>query len=323
MEGDENPPCTATMIKRTLEISREPTYLSVRLGQLQLKQRDQLVDTIPCEDLGVVVVDQPQTTYSHAALTTLLKHDAVVVLCGSDHLPSGMLLPIAEHTLVVPRLRAQVNATVPTRKRLWREIVRAKILAQAANLDQEGVACRRLREYARQVRSGDPDNREAQAARRYWSAWLLDGPPRECTEAFRRDPDAPGINALLNYGYAVMRAAVARAIVAAGLHPAFGLHHSNRSNAFCLADDLVEPLRPLVDARVRDLAFSGELELTQPVKAQLLELLTQETKTGDFSGPLFVALHRYVSSLVAVLEGQSRVLAIPTPCDSPATAACG
>lgn len=311
------------MIKRTLEISRDPTYLSVRLGQLLLKQGERLAASIPCEDLGVVVVDQPQTTYSHAALTTLLEQDAVVVLCGRNHLPCGMLLPLGEHTLVVPRLRAQVNATLPTSKRLWRDIVRAKILAQAGNLDRKGAAHRRLCAYAGQVRSGDPDNREAQAARAYWSAWLADCPNKDATSGFRRDSDAAGINALLNYGYAIMRAAVARAIVSAGLHPALGLHHHNRSNAFCLADDLLEPLRPLVDARVRELIADGDPELTQPVKAELLELLTVEMRTGEFSGPLLVALHRYVSSLVAVFEGQSRDLSIPVPCDSPVTAACG
>lgn len=311
------------MIKRTLEISRDPAYLSVRLGQLQLRHGNQLTASFPCEDLGVVVVDQPQTTYSHAALTTLLEHDAAVVLCGRNHLPCGMLLPLGEHTLVVPRLRAQVNASLPTKKRLWSEIVRAKILAQAANLNPDGAAYGRLREFARQVRSGDPDNREAQAARAYWAAWLVDWPNADAGCDFRRDPDLPGLNALLNYGYAIARAAVARAIVAAGLHPALGLHHRNRSNAFCLADDLMEPLRPLVDARVRELAAEGELELTQPVKGQLLDLLTVEMRTGDFAGPLLVALHRYVSSLVGVLERRSRGLSIPTPCDSPATAACG
>lgn len=311
------------MIKRTLEISREPAYLSVKHGQLQLRRGDEIAATIPCEDLGVVVVDQPQTTYSHGALTTLLAHDAVVVLCGPNHLPCGMLLPVSENTLVVPRLKAQVDATLPTRKRLWQQIVRAKILAQAENLDPKGAPFRRLQQLAATVRSGDPDNREAQAARVYWSAWLLEGPQPDLAAEFRRDADAPGINALLNYGYAIARAAVARAIVASGLHPTFGLHHRHRSNAYCLADDLVEPLRPIVDARVREIAAESEPELTQPVKAQLLELLTIETQTGEFAGPLMVALHRYVASLVAVLEGHSRELSIPVRCNSPVTAVCG
>jgi len=127
----------------------------------------------------------------------------------------------------------------------------------------------------------------------------------------------------LNYGYAIVRAALARAIVAAGLHPALGLHHSHRSNLFCLADDLIEPLRPLVDACVRQLAFAGETELTQPVKAELLDLLTAEVQVGEFAGPLMVSLHRYVASLVKALEGVARELEVPVRCNSAVTAACG
>lgn len=310
------------MIKRTLEISRDPAYLAVKHGQLVLRRGNEVAATIPCEDLGVVVVDQPQTTYSHGALTTLLAHDAVVVLCGPNHLPCGMLLPVSENTLVVRRLKAQLSSSVPTCKRLWQQVIRAKILAQAANLEAGSGVRRKLEHLSAQVRSGDPENKEAHAARLYWSAWLTSGPEGAAT-GFRRDADAPGINALLNYGYAIVRAAVARAIVVAGLHPAIGLHHRHRSNAFCLADDLVEPLRPLVDARVREIIADAEPQLTQPVKAELLELLTIETQTGELAGPLMVALHRYVASLVAVLEGHARELKIPVPCDSPVTAACG
>lgn len=176
---------------------------------------------------------------------------------------------------------------------------------------------------ASEVRSGDPDNREAQAARVYWSAWLFQSPEAASTDGFQRDPDGPGINGLLNYGYAIIRAALARAIVAAGLHPALGLHHSNRSNAFCLADDLIEPLRPLVDSVVRELAFSGHQELTQPVKAELLDLLTEEVRTGEFSGPLTVALHRYIASLVKCYAGETRALEFPVRCNSAVTAPCG
>lgn len=310
------------MIKRTLEISREPAHLAVRLGQLELKRGGDVVGSIPCEDLGVVAVDHPQTTYTHAALAELMRHDAVVVLCGRDHLPCGILLPLADHNQVVWRLQSQVAVSAPTRKRLWQQLVRAKILAQADNLDRDGPAFRRLRAFADAVRSGDPDNREAHAAKTYWSAWLLQGPEAH-QQSFRRDPDGDGLNALLNYGYAILRAAVARAIVAAGLHPSLGVHHSHRGNAFCLADDLLEPLRPLVDARVRELAFAGETELTQPVKAQLLDLLTEEVATGDFAGPLLVALHRYVASLVRVFDGEDKQLAIPVQCSSAVTAACG
>ena len=311
------------MIKRTLEISREPAHLAVRHDQLQLRRGDEVAASFPCEDLGFVVVDHPQVTYSHAALAALLERDAVVILCGKNHLPSGLLIPLSDHTQVVWRIQLQVDVTLPVKKRLWQQLVKAKILAQAENLQLGSPAEIRLRQLASEVRSGDPDNREAQAARVYWSAWLMQSPEAADTESFHRDPNGAGLNGMLNYGYAIVRAALARAIVAAGLHPALGLHHSNRSNAFCLADDLIEPLRPMVDERVRRLAFSGEMELTQTVKAELLSLLTEEIRTGEFAGPLTVALHRYVASLVKCYAGDSRTLETPVRCNSAVTEPCG
>lgn len=311
------------MIKRTLEISREPAHLAVRHDQLQLRRGDDVAASFPCEDLGFVVVDHPQVTYTHAALSTLMERDAVVVLCGQNHLPTGLLIPLSDHTQVVWRIQLQVDVSLPVKKRLWQQLVRGKILAQADNLQAGLPAEIRLRQLASEVRSGDTDNREAQAARAYWSAWLMQSPEAAETESFQRDPDGSGVNAMLNYGYAIVRAALARAIVAAGLHPALGLFHSNRSNAFCLADDLIEPLRPLVDGVVRRLAFAGEQELTQPVKAELLNLLTEEVRTGDFAGPLTVALHRYIASLVKCYSGETRTLEIPVRCSLAVTEPCG
>lgn len=314
---------TVAMIKRTLEISSEPTHVSVRHGQLQLSRDKQVIVTVPSEDLGVVIVDQPQTTYSHAALTTLMAQDVIVVLCGSNHQPCGMLIPFSNHTQVVHRLRIQVDASLPVRKRMWQQLVVAKINGQANNLEPASPAERRLREFAASVRSGDPNNREAHAAKTYWSNWLSNLEKPDPAKAFRRDPDGDGLNGLLNYGYAILRAALARAIVAAGLSPALGVHHSNRSNAFCLADDLIEPLRPLVDLTVRNLAFSGETSLTPVAKAALLKLLTVEMKVGSFNGPMMVSLHRYIASLVRIYEGQGRELEIPILCNSAVTKVCG
>ncbi len=313
------------MIKKTIEISQQPAHLAVRHGQLQLKRDGDVVASLPCEDLGVVVVDHPQTTYTHAALTEMTSQGAVVVLCGRDHLPCAMLLPTADHSLIVHRLQAQISITQPTRKRLWKQLVRAKIQAQADNLLPDSPPARRLREFAKSVRSGDPTNREAQAAKTYWSAWLLQAPETEdeSLDSFHRDPDGDGVNAMLNYGYAIVRAAIARSIVTAGLHPAYGLFHSNRSNAFCLADDLIEPLRPMVDACVRSLAFAGESQLTTTVKAELLGLLTEEVCTGGTTGPLLVSIQRFVTSLVDVFEGNAKKLTIPTRCNSAPIAACG
>ena len=313
------------MIKRTIEVSREPSHLCVRLNQLTLRRGEETVGSIPCEDIGVVVVDHPQATYTHAALASLAQADATLVVCGRDHLPVAILLPLTDHNQVVWRAREQIEAGKPLCKRLWQQIVQAKIHGQADNLQPASTVERRLRQLAADVRSGDPTNHEAQAAKLYWSAWLTSSPIAlaEPLRKFRRDPDGDGANTLLNYGYAVMRAAVARAIVAAGLIPSLGLHHSHRANAFCLADDLMEPLRPLVDERVRQLLFAGQTELDQPTKAALLELLAVPTLTDEGRGPLLVALHRYAASLVQCFQGTARRLEIPQLCESADTDVCG
>lgn len=301
------------MIKRTIEISREAVHLAVRLDQLILEREGQVVGSFPCEDVGLVLVEHPGTTFTHAALSRLAAQDVAVVVCGNDHLPVGMLLPVADHSQVVSRLRDQLRVKEPLRKQLWRQLVRAKILAQARNLS-DGPPRARLRELARAVRSGDPNNSEAQAAKVYWAAWL------GCCaspiglgrgETFHRVPDGPPPNNLLNYGYAVMRAAVARALVGSGLLPALGLHHSHRANAFCLADDLMEPLRPLVDARVRELWRAGMRAIDQTAKTGLLGLLAEPVRLGEETGPLLVAIGRMTASLVACFRGESRQLRIP------------
>lgn len=316
------------MIKRTLEISQEPAHLSVRHEQLVLKRDGQTIGSVPCEDIGVVLVDHPQTTYTHGALAKLAESDAAVVICGRDHLPAAMLLPMADHSQVVWRLDAQLAVSRPLRKRLWKQIVVAKVRAQAVNLPSDQPPHRKLLALAREVRSGDPSNVEAQAARVYWANWLGSAPNSGSEELgtdplapddrlasiFRRDPDGSGLNGFLNYGYAVLRAAVARAIVAAGLLPSLGIHHRSRSNAFCLADDLMEPLRPLVDDRVRELARQGYDELNQEAKAVLLEILVERVRLGNGEnnvGPLMVQLHRYAASLVRCYTGEARNLEIP------------
>lgn len=307
------------MIKRTVEISREPAHLSVRNEQLILKRDGQTVGQVPCEDIGVVLVDHPQTTYTHSALTKLAESDAAVVICGRDHLPAAILLPMVDHSQVVWRLDAQLSISRPLQKQLWRQLVVAKVEAQARNISAELPAHRKLKALAREVKSGDPTNIEAQAARVYWANWLWQIADEEAP-AFRRDPDLPGLNSFLNYGYSVVRAAIARAIVAAGLLPSVGLHHRNRSNAFCLADDLIEPLRPLVDDRVRELHRQGYEELNQPAKAALLEILTERISLGSGEenvGPLMVQLHRYVASLVRCFRGEAKGLEIPVALETP------
>jgi len=291
------------------------------------------VASIPCEDIGVLVVDQPQTTYSHAALTGLIDSDAVLVVCGRNHLPVGVLLPLADHSQIVWRIAEQAAVSKPLRKQLWRQLVRAKIRAQALNLSANCPARKKLLELSQKVRSGDPTNVEAHAAQVYWKHWLelpspfgrgAGGEGSAVQETpFHRDQDGDGVNALLNYGYAIVRAAVARALVGAGLLPALGLFHSNRSNAFCLADDLMEPLRPIVDRRVRDLYRQGHCELKPETKAGLLGLLADRVRLGHERGPLMVNLHRMVASLVRCYQGESNRLEIPRSCTSADTDVCG
>lgn len=318
------------MIKRTLEISQQPFHLTARDEQLLLLRKDDapqrlpvspenLAACVPCEDIGVLLVEHTGTTFSHAALERLAHHGAAVVLCGRDHLPAGMLMPVGEHAHVVQRVHAQLAAPRPLRKQLWRQIVQAKVRAQAANLLPRSATRSKLQALARAVRSGDPTNVEAHAARAYWLVWLqhavADTPgaadPASRAGDFRRDPAGPPPNNLLNYGYAVLRAGVARAVVGAGLLPMIGLKHSHRANYFCLADDLLEPLRPIVDARVRELFLAGQAELTPDCKKALLELLVAPVCCDDQGGPLMVALHRYAASLVRCFERSARRLLIP------------
>lgn len=314
------------MIKRTIEISREPAHVAVRDRQLLILRKtdpparlparpENLAGSIPCEDIGVIMADSRGTTYSHSALAHLAEHGAALVVCGRDHHPAGMFLPISSNTQLLSRLDAQINASKPTRKRAWAAIVAAKVRAQAAALPPraEMDSCRtRLTRLAREVKSGDPTNIEAQAASAYWPVVFSLCDP--VAQPFRRRAGERGAappNNLLDYGYAALRAAVARAIVSAGLLPALGIQHRGRSNPFCLADDLMEPLRPLVDRRARWLAERGELVLDQPTKAELLGVLTEEVGFAGLRGPLLVSVTRYVAGFVRVLTGDAERLETP------------
>ncbi|MGB2755852.1 MAG: type II CRISPR-associated endonuclease Cas1 [Phycisphaerae bacterium] len=295
------------MIKRTIEISGQGNRLSVALGSLIIQRDSQEVGRVPLEDLGVLILDAPDTLYTHWVLAEALAAGAVVVPCGRDHLPCGLFLP-QNNRLQTQRLAAQVAAPLPLKKRLWKQIVQAKVRHQAQVLDPDHPARRRLLALVSRVRSGDPTNIEAQAARIYWQALF--------GLSFRRNPDAEdGTNALLNYGYAVVRAAVARAISGAGLHPSFGLHHHNRGNPFALADDLLEPLRPIVDRKAKALTETGQGDIAPETKREILGLLTEEVEVAGLRGPLLVALERTVASLVRSYQGEQAKLDLPAPCN--------
>jgi CRISPR-associated protein Cas1 len=291
------------MIKRTIDVSDGPTFLQIENDQLVLTREKQRIASIPCEDVGVLLIDNRATTYTHSALTRLIHHGAVVLLCDESHLPSGILLPVSDNELLTQRLRSQVAAKLPLRKQLWRQIVIHKIRGQAANLPKDHPVRRRLLVLADEVRSGDPSNCEGHASRFYWPALM--------GEEFRREQDGLPPNGVLNYGYMVFRAACARAIVAGGLNPALGLHHSNRNNPFCLADDLVEVFRPRVDAAVLELLKNGGGFVDKEAKQKILSLLAMSVTVSEQSGPLMVCLHRIVASLVRCYEGTQKTLDLP------------
>lgn len=293
------------MIKRIIEISSNPAQLSSKLDQLRISSEGTKQQTsIPCEDIGFVIIEHPQVTITSHALGKLSDFGAVVVVCGNDHLPKSILLPISGHQEVVTRLHDQMNVSKPLHKSLWKQLVVAKIRAQASGLAENDPTRQKLNHLARRVRSGDPTNVEAQAAKTYWAAWLDDS-------KFRRDAKGGGLNAMLNYGYTVIRAAIARSIVSSGLHPALGIHHTNRSNAFCLADDLLEPLRPLVDDQVRNLHRSGCNKIDHECKQALLGILHGTVRCENSIGPLMVALPRMTASYAHCLAGEAQKLVIP------------
>jgi CRISPR-associated protein Cas1 len=268
--------------------------------------------TLPIEDLGVVVVDDLRASYTQSVFIELLEAGATVMITGRNHLPLGMMLPLDAHHVQTERHRAQVAVTEPTRKQVWRALVSAKLAQQGHVLAHFTGSDTGLLALAKRVRSGDPENLEAQGAQRYW--------PRLFGKDFRRDREADGINALLNYGYAVLRAAVARAIVAAGLIPSLGVYHRNRSNPFCLADDLFEPYRPLVDWRVRLILDENDVAPAleeRSARAALLSLLNETVMVGARRLAVLPAIEASAVSLCRVLAGEAmdpaaKELVLPT-----------
>jgi CRISP-associated protein Cas1 len=303
------------MIKKIIEISQARRHLAVRLGQLIIKENGTELSTIPCEDIGVLLVDHAGVTYTHSVFTELLRCGAAIVLCGGNHQPSGMLLPIESNTIQTERFTQQIQAKQPVKKKLWQQIIRAKIRHQAKIAGPDSEVYKELMALRERVRSGDPENIEAQASKKFWSAYLNDLTDSSAAlgMTFHRNIEGTPPNNLLNYGYMVMRAAVARALCSAGLHPSIGLHHCNRYNAFCLADDILEPFRGFVESKVKQICETQTTldELTQPIKAQLLEVLYQEVTIGDNVGPLMVGLHRTAASLARCFAGEQREMDLP------------
>lgn len=295
------------MTDHIIDLSEGAAYLSVRNRQLVIK-RGEVSASFPLVEIAALVLAHPQVSMSQAVLSGLAEGGAVVVVCDGRRMPCGMLLPLAGNFVQTERMAAQVQSTLPLRKRLWRQLVRAKVRAQGRLLETLHGDDRGLAALAGRVQSGDATNVEAQAARRYWPA--LFGDP-----AFRRDPGAEDQNRMLNYGYAVLRGIVARAICAAGLHPSLGLHHHNRYDAFCLASDLMEPYRPLVDRAVAELLaeHAPDAPLNKDIKSVLVGGLTGRVLLEDQQRTLFDVAARCATSLVAAYGGQRKSLLIGEP----------
>jgi CRISP-associated protein Cas1 len=305
------------MLKRTLYFGN-PYYLSTRNEQLVVQNKT--IDKtnseppkekiIPIEDIGFLVIDHPQVMMSHVVTQKLIAQNVAIIHCDEKHLPSAMLLPFDAHQTQNERFRLQINVTEPLRKQLWKQTIEAKITNQAAALSMvtgnEGI----LPNLAANVKSGDGDNREAVAAKYYWSKIFAEHIPDFQRERFGEYP-----NSLLNYGYAILRAATARALVGAGLHCTIGINHHNRYNAFCLADDMMEPYRPFVDIQVAEMVMLEaphfSKELAQAHKQRLLSVLSHDCDFGETKSPLMIGLQRSAISLLKALEGENRKLNFP------------
>ena len=308
------------MIKKTLCFSN-PAYLSLKNAQLVIKLpeiekattftedfKKSTVLTRPIEDIGVVVLDHQQITITSGVLDALLENNCAVITCDSRSMPVGLLLPLAGNATQNERFRCQLNASLPLRKQLWQQTIQYKIKNQSAALkrcSKSETKCMQV--WAGEVRSGDPDNLEARAAQYYWKNLFphIDG--------FTRDREGESPNHLLNYGYAILRAIVARSLVASGLLPTLGIHHHNRYNAYCLADDIMEPYRPYVDLLVFDITqqYGVDIELSKDIKSELLSIPTLDVNINGKRSPLMIAVSQTTASLYRCFDGEIRKITYP------------
>ena len=307
------------MIKRTLYFGN-PAYLSLNNAQLvvrlpEVEKNESLpvefkkesAATIPVEDIGIVFLDHKQITITQALMEALLENNAALITCNSTHHPVGLMLPLSANTLQNERFRLQVDASEPLKKQLWAQTIVQKIKNQAAVLDCRNINFDYLIPLYKNVKSGDCDNCEAQAAAYYWQNIFPEIP------GFRRHREEGPPNNYLNYGYAILRATMARSIVGAGLLPTLGIHHANKYNAYCLADDLMETYRPYVDKLVCEIkAVFGLCEdLTKEIKAMFLKIPVIDVLLEGENSPLMAATQRTATSLVKCFAGEQRKLLLP------------
>lgn len=312
------------MIKKTLYFGN-PAYLSLRLQQMVIripeveKQKDlpeviknEAVVTRPIEDIGIVVLDHKQITITQGLLEALLENNCAIITCDSHRMPVGLMLPLCGNTIQSERFQDQISASLPLRKQLWQQTIKSKIDNQARILSicsQVEVRC--MSKWSGDVKSGDPDNLEARAAAYYWKNFFshISG-----LEDFTRGREGIPPNNLLNYGYAILRAVVARALVSSGMLPTFGIHHHNRYNAYCLADDIMEPYRPYVDELVYSIVKeqgANHLELTKDIKAKLLAIPTLDVVIAGKRSPLMIGVAQTTASLYKCFSGELRRIAYP------------
>ena len=295
------------MIKRTLYFG-QAAYLSLRDGQLLVRlPAEERSRSITIEDIGVLILDHQQISITHGLMNALEEHKCALITCSANHMPSGLFLPLDAHSLQSERFQTQIEATLPLKKQLWQQTVRMKIQNQARVLEEVYAQPQaNMLAWVKQVRSGDPDNLEARAAAYYW-ANLFPSLPK-----FTREREESAPNALLNYGYALLRAVVARSLVSVGLLPTLGIHHHNRYNAYCLADDIMEPYRPYVDKFVQEIYEREYPEsLTKDIKHRLLTIMEQDVVIDGITHPLSIATSLTASSLVRCFEGSSKQIDYP------------
>ena len=296
------------MIKRTLYFGN-PTYLRVQQQQLVVEiplTKEQ--HYIPIEDIGLIMLDNPQITISHVLIEKLLENNCALVTCDAKHLPVGLMLPLDGNTLQSERWKQQIEASAPLKKQLWQQTVEAKIANQARVLEYAGFDASKLWYLSERVQSGDVRNNEAVAAAHYWAILFSD-----YKENFLRDQIGDAPNHLLNYGYAILRAIVARGLVGSGLLPTLGLHHQNKYNAYCLADDIMEPYRPFVDRLVFDILRSGDCSetLEKQHKATLLTIPTLDILIKKKRSPLMVGLQDTTASLSKCYANELKRIVYP------------
>ena len=301
------------MIKRTLYFGN-PAYFSLKLRQLVVSKpgaddsKAELVKTIPIEDIATIVLDCKQITITQALLEELLEANCSVITCDSTHMPTGLMLPLSGHTQQSERFRAQIDASLPLRKQIWQQTVQSKIANQAAVLEfATGQKHPNMLQWASSVRSGDPDNLEARAAAYYWKTLFCGS-----VDGFIRGRHEDTPNDLLNYGYALVRATIARALVSSGLLPTLGVHHHNKYNAYCLADDIMEPYRPFVDKLVYQIVKENDLWILDTgMKTRLLSIPMMDVQINGVTSPLMIAATTTTASLAKCFNGESRQVLYP------------